>query len=288
MQKSAAVALFLGSASSMNVNFATLNDDASFIQVTAQSAAKTESGVRARWTELPDCRHWCNFLSADKCKPDLDNPADGQPSGDYIPLRDDLANAIIATCKGPEPGCGPAVCVDPVAPVPGGWVANPATTIYDPVWKTSTVIPDTEHQVQGAGVHSYDSGADHQKTIINQTQQIVGPKGDFYTRFNWDFNSKGSNADSTQGAWDPAGGGGVDFAGDMTTETFHGWNPAASVPSTDGTTIAPWTDALVFLGEEHDKKWVELPDCSGGGDEIKLLADLTNATVATCKERPAA
>jgi hypothetical protein len=27
---------------------------------------------------------------------------DDQPAGLYIPLRDDLANAIIATCKGPE------------------------------------------------------------------------------------------------------------------------------------------------------------------------------------------
>jgi len=61
-------------------------------------------------------------------------------------LRDDLANAIIATCKGPEPAPGPAVCIDPIAPVaPGAFVANPATMIYDPVWKSDTVIPDNEH-----------------------------------------------------------------------------------------------------------------------------------------------
>jgi len=78
--------------------------------------------------------------------PNLETPLDNQPSGDYIPLRDDLANAIIATCKGPEPGCGPTVCTDPVAPTAaGGWVAKPFTSIYDPVWKTSTVIPDIEH-----------------------------------------------------------------------------------------------------------------------------------------------
>ena len=278
MYKSSAVALLLGSASSMNVNFSTIGEDASFIQTTAQSAARSESGVRARWVELPDCRHWCNFLSADKCKPDLDNPLDDQPSGDYIPLRDDLANAIIATCKGPEPGCGPAVCVDPVAPVPGGWVARPLTTIYDPVWKTSTVIPDTEHQVQGAGVNDPSIVADikdHQKTIINQTQQVVGPKGDFYAHWNWDHQSKDA-------AWDPESAGGVNYTGDMTTETGHGWNPAQNAA-----TDAPWTDALVFIGEEHDKKWVELPDCAGAGDEIKLDATLSNASVATCKERPA-
>jgi hypothetical protein len=39
--------------------------------------------------------------------------------------------------------------------------------------------------------------------------------------------------------------------------------------------------------EGVDKKWVELGDCSGAGDEIKLAADLANASVATCKERPA-
>ena len=55
MYKSSAVALLLGSASSMNVNFSTIGEDASFIQTTAQSAARSESGVRARWVELPDC-----------------------------------------------------------------------------------------------------------------------------------------------------------------------------------------------------------------------------------------
>jgi len=154
----------------MTINRDVIPDEVSFIQTTAQSAARSESGVRARWVELPDCRHWCNFLSADKCKPDLENPLDGQPRGDYIPLRDDLANAIIATCKGPEPGCGPAVCVDPVAPGPPGPLPRPFSAIYDPVWKTSTVIPNHEHQVQGAGVHDPTAGDDHQKTIINQTE----------------------------------------------------------------------------------------------------------------------
>ena len=239
MYKSAAVALFLGSTSSINVNFENLGDDSSFIQVTSQSAARAGSGVRARWVELPDCRHWCNFLDAATCKPNLDTPADGQPAGDYIPLRDDLANAIIATCKGPEPGCGPAVCIDPVAPVAGGWVARPLTTIYDPVWKTSTVIPNHEHQVQGAGVHDPTAGDDHQKTIINQTEQVVGPKGDFYTHWNWDHQSKDTS-------WDPESAGGVNYTGDMTTETGHGWNP-----SQKDAADAPWTDALVFLGEEN-------------------------------------
>jgi hypothetical protein len=181
---------------------------------------------------------WCNFLD-DTYGKALEPAGDGQPAGLYIPLRDDLANAIIATCKGPEPGWGANVCVDPVAPTaPSGFVPHSATTIYDPVWKTATVIPDTEHQVQGAGVHSYDS-ADHQKAIINQTQQIVGPKGDFYTHWNWDHPSKDAS-------WDPESGGGVNYTGDMTTETMHGWNPAQNAA-----TDAPWTNALVFLNEEN-------------------------------------
>jgi len=226
----------------MSINRDQIGDDASLIQIAATSAAKAESGVRARWVELPDCRHWCNFLDAATCLPNLETPLDDQPSGDYIPLRDDLANAIIATCKGPEPGCGPAVCVDPVAPVRGGWAAHPFTAIYDPVWKTSTVIPNIEHQVQGAGVHApptpYDKG-DHQKTIINQTEQVEGPKGDFYTHWNWAYQSKDTS-------WDPESGGGVNYTGDMTTDTAHGWNPSQKAADD-----APWTNALVFLGEEN-------------------------------------
>jgi hypothetical protein len=287
MQKSAAVALFLGSASSMSINYATISDDASFIQVTASAAAKANSGVRARWTELPDCfNRWCNFLDVTTGKP-YATALDGQPSGDYNPLRDDLANAAIADCKGPQPTAGDEVAgcprstpaTDSSGGGGGGWSATASKFIYDPVWKTSTVIPDIEHQVVEAGVHDPNTVLDikdHQKKIINQTQQVTGPKGLFSSEFNWEKQSKDAS-------WDPESGGGVNYTGDMTTETFHGWNPA-QMAATD----APWTDALVFIGEEHDKKWVELPDCSGAGDEIKLAFNLENSTVANCKDRPAA
>jgi len=111
------------------------------------AAARAGSGVRAKWVELPECSKFCNFLDATTGKVNLANPLPDQPAGDYIPLRDDLANAIIATCKGPEPGYGPNAC-PPATPPPAGdgnWVANAPSTIYDPVWKTTTVIPDTEH-----------------------------------------------------------------------------------------------------------------------------------------------
>lgn len=37
-----------------------------------------------------------------------------------------------------------------------------------------------------------------------------------------------------------------------------------------------------------DKRWVELPDCAGKTGEIELADDVSNASVATCKNRPAA
>ena len=59
---------------------------------------------------------WCNFLD-DTYGKALVPAIDDQSAGLYIPLRGDLANAIIATCKGPEPGWGAAVCIDPAAGV---------------------------------------------------------------------------------------------------------------------------------------------------------------------------
>jgi hypothetical protein len=231
----------------MSINRESLPEDATFMQVTATAAAKTESGVRARWVELPNCfAKWCNFLDIATDKPYATAETD-QPSGPYEPLRDDLANAAIADCKGPVPASGPevALCsrstVVPDTPATS-FTATASKFVYDPVWKTSTVIPDTEHQVQGAGVHDPNTVADikdHQKAIINQTMQVTGPKGLFPNEFNWDSQSRNSS-------WDPESGGGVNYTGDMTTETFHGWNPAQMA-----VTDAPWTDALVFLGEEN-------------------------------------
>jgi len=150
MQKSAIVALFLSSSSAVSIGFSEMpegdfNMDSSFVQMTARASAREGSGVRARWVELIDCSKWCNFVDDVTLKA-MDPPVDGQPAGPYIPLRDDLANAAIATCKGPEPGYGAAACPPPTpAPPAGGWVATPAKVIYDPVWKTGVTIPDSEH-----------------------------------------------------------------------------------------------------------------------------------------------
>merc|ERR1712178_303894 len=111
MQQSAIIALFLSSANTMtlnsNIGVRFIDQEpSSFAEVTNMAAAKSGSGVRARWIELPDCSKWNGFLDATTGKP-ADPPLPDQPTGEYIPLRDDLANAIIATCKGPEPSWGP-------------------------------------------------------------------------------------------------------------------------------------------------------------------------------------
>lgn len=78
--------------------------------------------------------------------------------------------------------------------------------------------------------------ADHQKTIINQTQQVAGPKGDFYTHWNWAHQSMDAS-------WDSAGAGGVNYSSsEMTDEVSHGWNPSQKDASD-----APWTNAVVQL-----------------------------------------
>ena len=97
-------------------------------QTTAKAAAKAGSGVRARWIELPDC------------------PYGNLPQW-QIALKNDLSNAIIATCKS---WAGP----NSVAPVPPPPVPPPTTpavnvVVYDPVIHPSggVIIPDHEHQV---------------------------------------------------------------------------------------------------------------------------------------------
>ena len=62
------------------------DQEVSFIQAASEIAAREGSGVRARWVELPDCSEigWRNVTEGD---------------GTLIPLKEDLSNAIIATCK---------------------------------------------------------------------------------------------------------------------------------------------------------------------------------------------
>jgi len=62
---------------------------------------------------------------------------------------------------------------------------------------------------------------------------------------------------------------------------------AVGTDSGASSAAAPIDYVQLDFMEGHDKKWVELPDCSGAGDEIILADKLENASVATCKTRPA-
>ena len=64
------------------------------------------------------------------------------------------------------------------------------------------------------------------------------------------------------------------------TQTAHG-----TVEQTDGSEGPLYNGvSLVFLSDDQQRKWVELPDCSGATGEIPLNAiDIKNASIATCK-----
>jgi hypothetical protein len=62
-----------------------------------------------------------------------------------VQLKDDLTNAIIATCKGPMLQ-KPAIVPPAAPPVPA-----PQPRIYDSKIAGSYQLPDSEHQVEVAG-----------------------------------------------------------------------------------------------------------------------------------------
>jgi len=140
--KTLVLAALLGATSSyrLNQHFATgMNGDEDlgqdiimkgdkfhYQQALAQAAARQGSGVRARWIELPDCPY-------------------GNLSSTQIALRDDLSNAIIATCKS---WAGPnSVAPVPTPPTPPATTPAVNVKVYDAVVHTSVNIPDYEHQV---------------------------------------------------------------------------------------------------------------------------------------------
>jgi hypothetical protein len=157
----------------------------------ARAAAKTGSGVRARWIELPDCQQMVKWDSGD---------ATYQESfGEVIPLKADLSNAIIATCKGPSVAQNTPVPV----PNPAAGIPTPVekSQIYDPVWKTNTIIPDGEHQVQQM-----------QQGHVAFSEQTIGPRGDFYMKWKYEEDGTPNQPFQTDGApWDHAGPGGVNY-----------------------------------------------------------------------------
>ena len=173
-----------------------------FAQTTANSAAQAESGVRAKWIELPNCQ---SFV-VDGPTMTFDNS-----NGEVIPLKEDLSNAIIATCK------GPAVAHDPQPEQP----AAPITTnipvdqsqIWDPVVKTSLTIPDHEHQV-GPLQHG----------VVDKSAETAGPTGDFHP--NWKYTNGGQQPYQEAGAsWNVEGAGAINSTSASTSPTNYGPNP---------------------------------------------------------------
>jgi hypothetical protein len=120
--------------------------------------AMVQTGADAKWVELPNCGY-------------------GTLAGDEVPLKDDLSNAIIATCK----------AYNPTATAPAPPAAEPPATatyraqwgkdynhwepapIYDAVMYTSKPLVDHEHQV-----------TQHQDGHIDPTDGTEGPHGDWY------------------------------------------------------------------------------------------------------------
>lgn len=117
---------------------------------------------KSKWVELPDCK---STLTEDD-----------------VPLKDDLSNAIIATCKSYRPAAAPAEGADEEsAPAETAeqtyqkqwkkdfthWTAGP---IYDPVVKTSQNLRDHEHQV-----------TQHEHGQVDPTDGSSGPHGDWYS-----------------------------------------------------------------------------------------------------------
>ena len=227
---SLAVALLIGATSAININSQfvdgqygdeNLNNeikelkkrqagDESFLQISASAAAKVGSGVRAKWTELPDCQDyvsWDNGLEFSRSLSGVETT---------IPLEDDLSNAIIATCKGRY--------VARNTPIPTV-VAGPNTVkavsrIFDNVWNTATIIPDGEHQIKTI-----------QQGNVNVSEQTQGPMGDFHPA--WKYNeddsplqpfqdalSSGGQATAVN-AWDHEGPGGVNYTVDAMPTNYN-------------------------------------------------------------------
>ena len=177
-----------------------------FAQTTAGSAAQAGSGVRAKWIELPNCQ----TMVADGPIMTYDTT-----HGEVIPLLADLSNAIIATCKGPSVAHNPGPDVPPTPITTNIPVAQ--SQIWDPVWKTDTIIPDQEHQV-GPLQHG----------VINKTAETAGPNGDFANA--WKYTNGAAQPYQESGAsWSAEGAGGVNSTDSSTSPTNYGPNPTPEV-----------------------------------------------------------
>ena len=179
---------------------------------------------------MPDCAH-------------------GTLSADDVPLKDDLSNAIIATCKAYSPVTTTTVTTEGESTLEAyqkqwgkDWSHWQAGPIYDDVVKTSKPLLDHEHQV-----------TQHQDGHVDPTDGLDGPHGDWYMH--------GKPVSEQQ--WP--------------TTTF------TSMVQIYKNSEDPSDIQVIQLTKSKGTNWVELPDCRGDSGEIALDADLANATLASCK-----
>ena len=85
--------------------------------------------------------------------------------------------------------------------------------IYDPVWKTDTVIPDHQHQVSTL-----------QHGVIDKSAETAGPTGDFHP--NWKYTNGGQQPYQEAGtSWNVEGPGAINSTSAATSPTNYGPNP---------------------------------------------------------------
>ena len=174
--------------------------DSEFIQLEAKVQEKSLSSIYSKWVELPDCESFT-----------LANGSWDLTKGEIIQLADDLTNASIANCKG---------STKPWAPPPPanywGWNSTlygggyeepvPRSVIFDPVWKTSEPMEDSQHQVNTANM----------PTGVTQSS---GPRGDFYMKWKYKDGSNQPFQDALKDGgqntkvvpWNEAGPAGKDY-----------------------------------------------------------------------------
>jgi hypothetical protein len=257
-----------------NSKFANLPN---FSQELAMVAAKSGSGVRARWVELPDCNN------------------EGSLAAGEVALKDDLSNAVIATCKSygvsndrygrltmGEP-TSLAIDAENRAIERATWEALGKDSydrrpIYDPVmheegyWR----IPSHEHQV-----------TQQQNGTVEATFEIPdSPNGDFQAL-------TGSGFKYSEEEWED-----LLPLSPVTAEasTVNYYEKVYPYSAYDNSTLVQFVDDVPEIVAEalHAQTNPALPDCTGDPDEVPLETDhtalgvehmsaLTPSTVATCK-----
>jgi len=90
-----------------------------------------------------------------------------------IQLKDDLTNAIIATCK------GPMLAIPPPLPKLEPPVPAPQPRIYDSKIAGAYQMPDSEHQIEQSG-----------EGEVDYSTQKLGPVGSYFNTWNYPYQSK--------------------------------------------------------------------------------------------------